>query len=307
MSDFAYQHFNPRKVQVFGPGEVSDLAKNSQRERELFRELADQGVPVPPTGGRFWTDADIDELVTVCTYVRDHLPASAFSLEGIPGLEIYLEEDCVGIGGGAGAYEAIRRGPTGLIGIATAGDRYGDESGSGSGYHRFSDAVKDIFFGWLCSVAGVLGKPVFDPELCTREVTVEDFTWSVHRHLFTPGEQAYQEAIARKILDENPRFKAANTMTEWIEHDDKLLTAKNNPDAWMKCPASPHYLGLSYGLGVDAVTFLDRVVVAIDAYKKKFVYPKAGPYLYWSEPGGVRHRVRNPDYTGPWPQAEEPG
>lgn len=160
-----------------------------------------------------------------------------------------------------------------------------------------------------------ISTPVFYPWLCSDETVMEDFVWSEHRHLYTEEHQQADIRVWEKALAEGAPNIGSNSLDKYLSGADKLITATNSPDAWIRRPDAPAYINLSYGLAVDTITFLDRIAIAINNYKTNPPPPwppkdpnlESPAYMYpFDVEKGEFVAQRHPLYKGDWPPPYPP-
>lgn len=270
MNHYPYQSFNPRKVEIAKPGSNPTFNKNSLAYINEFKSLGEFEAPTPKRE-RFWAQEDLDQIVATCNYVSDNLPPQAFSLDKIPGLQIFAENYGIAIGANdpeVGSYMAIRPHPDGLMTVHALTDREAESSGGTIQFRSITDAVNHIFLGWLMQVGGVRNPPIFTPDFCVEEASVAEYKWDTYRGLLTSEQQAHREAYAQRLANFlNSPGKRSSNVEDLLNRPPCIYQSQERADRWYIAGDSPYYRNLSYGLSVDSITFLDRVVAAIAAQK----------------------------------------
>ncbi|MCF4007186.1 hypothetical protein L1O03_08370 [Corynebacterium uropygiale] len=262
--------FDPRKIEIMLPGSNPVLDKNTQARLARFENYRDEGRTVPDFQVA-WTSEDLSLVVRTCEYLRDHLPASAFRLETIPGFQIFPEPDCLAIGATGpvcGSYYAIRPGPVGLFGAHELSDWEEEVVGSGA-YSRFEDALKEIVFDWLLSIGRVLDCDVLSSGMCPGGLDMQPYNWNVHKSLYKPEQQRYLEETSLAFIDSRGLPRTRENINKYITHDWTIFRSTVNDDAWFIGYDAPYFKNLAHGLNVDIFTFMDKVAVAIAERKKE--------------------------------------
>lgn len=265
MHEFTDRSWKPWDVEVMAPRSNKFLNHNSYVYETAQAAVVRDGS-TDDGNAKGWSDNDLAEVVKACSYVSEMLPFSGFSLGGVPGLQIFPEDDCLAIGcidQSEGSYSVVRKSRNGLFYVHDMGSRLKETSGSG-GFVRFEDSIKHIFFRWLMGAGGIDNPPVFIPEVSVDEAVAIPLDWERDRRLFSESQQNFWEQSHGQIkVRLGVNYAGPDSIAELINSNNVLYRSNQSEDVWYIERDSSYFRNLTYGLGVDIIAFLDRAVIAI--------------------------------------------
>lgn len=244
------------------PGILEPMSSHRLAEKNTFHEY-DICKKDP-----LWDYDELSAVIGLCKYIEDHLPDAARSK--LPGLSVFPGSNYIAIGGpGYRDYQVIRgNGELWEVRVSTEREV---ETGGGPKYHRPSDAVKEIFLRWFREYFTDLdaGQRLFPEKYPDAEVIIEKFDWSVHRNLFK-SETLRSMAQFWYLNVDHEMSSSPQAFFERVFNDFTICRSISDPDSWYitDLVKSDLIIDLRWGLGVDPITYMDRIVVAIGGRAK---------------------------------------
>lgn len=221
-----------------------------------------------------WSERDMEAVARLCRYVRHVAPPAM--LEDFPGFHIYPGSSYIAFGSqGPEEYWAVRsKGSTWSV---FRGDERSGETSDGPSFSHVVDAFKYIFYSWFKSYIGLLGTSLFGGPAPEVEVNKEEYSWELHRSLFSETEQQMMLENWRKLWEGSDKKKSGVSLEDYMTSGKDIYFKTDDRSSWFLTYRDWRAEDMSWGLAVSGEGFVDRFIAQIAARRKGA--PGASPKL----------------------------